>query len=172
MNYNEVRGSLFMTTGTLFTMILLFLGKDSFSTNTFRIGPCKEDDNDCALIFGVKISNWFTWSSLMLFIFMKEAIISYAYTSYSPYYNNVVMDHKTDTINHHKWIIVMMVVNYKTFVYIDKIIDISLVVTMEIQYIFCSYLVEVVIYVLNTLHAINCKNKDGLTFVELENFTL
>lgn len=161
MHYKEVQSSILLFIGTLTTASLFFAERNNIENNFFRIGPCTNNDS-CAKFFGITIDTWGTWSILMLAITLKEGAISFAYTSYRPWFSNVVMDHKTTNVNHSLPIILLMLLNYKLFSLIDSVIDVTLVITMEIQYIFCKFLVETLIYTWNTIHAV--KNK--ISYVE------
>lgn len=159
MHYREVPASIMMSCGSIIIAAILFAERSSIDEHFYRFGPCSNDK--CASIFGLIIDDWTKWSALVFVIILKETIISYAYTTYRPWFTNCVMDHKTANVGHSMPIVLLMVTNYKIFSYINTIIEITLVITMELQYIFVQFLIETAIYLNSSIHAM--RHKVGYT---------
>lgn len=159
--YHEMRGVFAASLGIVLVFGLV-AGRGRESSLTFAFGPCQAPT--CPAVLGVEVRTWPAWALCMATVVCKEGLLTYGYTTYSPWFSNEVMDHKAASVARPTWQVMLMVVVWKTWVYTATVVDIGLIVSGNVQFIVAALVSEVVVCCANTRVAL--LEKDG-TYGEL-----
>ena len=105
-----------------------------FNGKMFRFGPALSDESPI-IIFGFKIDSMKKVIGVMLYSFVSKIISEYGENIISPWITNVIQDTKSDTIPFTKLTIMMIHNGYNIFGWLNYVIQIMMVFTMELQFI-------------------------------------
>ena len=129
----------------------------SFSKNDFVVwGPSERIQ-----FAGYTVDTWERWAYVMIFSIVSQISISINVNTLEPYITNVVRDHKTTRLSHplHGHLIVQLKTSYD---WILGILNTSLWVTLQVQFLLAGLLTDLVVGAIMTQMFMDAKKKDIL----------
>lgn len=139
---------------SVLVLVTLFLG---LSDNDFvLLGPHEQIH-----FAGYTIDTWERWTYVMAFSIVSQISISINVNTLEPYITNVVRDHKTHRLGdpRHSHLIVQLKTSYD---WILGILNTSLWVTLQVQFLLAGLLTDLVVSAVMTQRFMDAKKRDVL----------
>lgn len=140
MGYHEVRGAFAASSGVV--MLVSLIGV--FGRKTYRLGfgPCSETE-ECPVVLGIIATTWPLWTIVAGTMILKEGILAYGNTTIRYWLTNEVMDRKANgAVGHTDAFVYSMVIVWKMFQTLADVVDISVIVSGDLQYVALTWLTE------------------------------
>lgn len=127
-----------------------------FNDKTLRIGPAKEGENQIK-IFGFEIDTMKKVMCVIIYSFLSRMVTEYGDNIISPWITNVIQDPKVTTLPMSKLWILLIHNGYNIFGWLNYIIQIMMVFTMELQFILPKIVASLIIGNVTTWNYISNK---------------
>ena len=125
--------------------ILLLVGFIYFVSTEKEINILYFGPSEDIVFICFKINTWNRWTIVMMYSLFSQIIYTIISNTLRPYIKNVIQDHKTSNNDKPKKYIAHYINQIYTFYnWISHIFDIFLYLTIQIQFIIPSFLVDIV----------------------------
>ena len=120
----------------IWTSIVIFLGirYKLFTKEFIRFGPPKKGEKPIEFL-GKKITTWKQVIILMAYSFVNQLVSNYNANIINPWITNIIQDPKTEYLNMNKWLVILISNFDNIFSWLNYIIGIAMLYTMELQFI-------------------------------------
>ena len=155
-NWNNPKTSI--TIYVIWTCIVILLGIHFklFTKEFIRFGPPKKDEKPIEFL-GKKITTWKQVISLMIYSFIHQLVSNYHSNIINPWITNIIQDPKTTQLNMSKLLTIIITNLDNIFSWLNYIIGIAMLYTMELQFIIPKIFASIIIENISTLSYISNK---------------
>lgn len=144
----------------IWTCIVIFLGirYKLFTKEFIRIGPPKKGEKPIEFL-GKKITTWKQVLVLMTYSFVNQLVSNYNANIINPWITNIIQDPKTEYLNMSKWLVILISNFDNVFSWLNYIIGIAMLYTMELQFIIPKIFASIIIENMSILNYISNKKE-------------
>lgn len=155
-NWNDPAIAVYIYVIWVIIVILLGIYFNIFTKEFVRIGPAKKNEKPVQFM-GRQITTNKEIISIMIYSFLNQLISNYNGSIIGPWRTNIIQDPKTSLINMTKKKLILLTNLDNMFGWINYIINLAMILTMEMQFIIPKIFASIIIDNISNLRYITDK---------------